>query len=222
MHATIPVLPEGILQLLACGAEAGERDGILAGLLDRGAGTLLAHGMAKLIELGFSFLACDKLDVVKKTRARGFFEENFVMNDPEADRGVRYYQGKFLIRTTKPEDDMNVYIRFCPDIERLFDGDDINPMHIVEAEALTEEEAEEIERDPERLDLVIRFKDIKAILGLIERANVGPVQLLLENQVQLTGNFGHMFKFGAIGKNVQLALEGDAANLNRAMENDGR
>ena len=29
------------------------------------------------------------------------------------------------------------------------------------------------------------------------------VQLLLENLVQITGNFGHMFKFGAIGKSVQ-------------------
>lgn len=207
MHATIPALPEGILQLLASGVKAGERDGTLAGLIDRGAGTLLAHGMARLIELGFGFLVCDDLDVVKKTRARAFFDENFVMNDPEAESGVRYYQGKFLIRTSKPEDDMNVYIRFCPDSDRLFDGGDIDPRHIVKAEALTEEEAEQIERDPERIDLVIRFKDIKAILGLIERPDAGPVQLLLENQVQLTGNFGHMFKFGAIGKNVQLALD---------------
>ena len=207
MHATIPAMPEGILQLLASGAKAGERDEALKGLIDRSAGILLAHGMAKLIELGFGFLVCDELDVVKKTKTRAFFDENFVMNDPEADGGVRYYQGKFLIRTTKPEDDMNVYIRFCPNTERLFDGDDIDPRYIVEAKALTEEEAEKIERDPDRIDLVIRFKDVKAILGLIERPDAGPVQLLLENQVQLTGNFGHMFKFGAIGKNVQLALE---------------
>jgi hypothetical protein len=26
--------------------------------------------------------------------------------------------------------------------------------------------------------------------------------------VQITGNFGHMFKFGAIGKNAQMALSG--------------
>lgn len=207
MHATIPVLPEGILQLLASGAKAGEDDGTLFKLIDRGAGILLAHGMAKLIELGFGFLVCDELDVIKKIKTRTFFDENFVMNDPEADGGIRYYQGKFLIRTTKAEDDMNVYIRFCPNIERLFNGDDINPKYIVEAKALTEKEAEKIEKDPAQVDLVIRFKDVKTILGLIERPNVGPVQLLLENQVQLTGNFGHMFKFGAIGKNVQLALE---------------
>jgi len=58
------------------------------------------------------------------------------------------------------------------------------------------------------VDLIIRFKDIKSILGLIERPDVDPVQLLLENQVQLTGNFGHMFKFGAIGKSAQQAISG--------------
>lgn len=207
MHATIPAMPEGILQLLSSGAKSAERDETLSGLIDRSGGILLAHGMAKLIELGFGFLVCDELDVVKKTKTRTFFDENFVMKDPEAEGGVRYYQGKFLIRTTKPEDDMNVYVRFCPNIEGLFDGDEIDPRHIVKAEALSETEAEKIEKDPERIDLVIRFKDVKAILDLIERPDTGPVQLLLENQVQLSGNFGHMFKFGAIGKNVQLALE---------------
>lgn len=206
MHATIPALPEGILQLLASGAQAVDRDRDLTALIDRNSGILLSHGMAKLIELGFGFLVCDELDAVKKIRARAFFDENFVMNDPEAKGGKRYYQGKFLIRTTKPEDDMNVYVRFCPNTERLFEGNEINPRHIVQAKALTEKEAEAIERDPEKVDLVIRFKDIQTIFGLIERPNVGPVQLLLENQVQLSGNFGHMFKFGAIAKNVQLTL----------------
>ena len=32
------------------------------------------------------------------------------------------------------------------------------------------------------------------------------VQQLLENQEQLTGNFGHMFKFGAIVERAQQAI----------------
>ena len=57
-----------------------------------------------------------------------------------------------------------------------------------------------------RSDLIIRFKDVKAILGLIEKPDADVVQLLLENQVQLSGNFGHMFKFGAIGESAQQAI----------------
>jgi len=36
---------------------------------------------------------------------------------------------------------------------------------------------------------------------------VDVAQLLIENLVQITGNFGHMFKFGAIGMNVQTAMK---------------
>jgi len=206
MHATIPSLPEGMKHLILTGSKAGELSGALEGLFDRGTGRLVAWGMAKLIELGFGFLICDELDPVKSTKAREFFDQNFVIQDPDAAEGIRYYQGKFLIRTLKPEDDMNVYIRFCPDIAKLFDGDEINHFEIVSAEAVTEEEAELIENDPDRVDLVIRFRDVQAILELIERPDVDPVQLLLENKVQITGNFGHMFKIGAIGNGAQQAI----------------
>ncbi|MCP3664319.1 MAG: hypothetical protein GY696_17825 [Gammaproteobacteria bacterium] len=207
MHATIPSLPGGIQQLMLSGYKAGELNGALKGLIDRASGRLMASGMAKLIELGFGFLIFEKLDFTKATKARAFFDDNFVMRDPNAKGCIRYYQGKFLIRTSKAEDDMNVYIRFCPNPDKLFMGDDINPHQIVSAEAVTEEEAEKIEKNPDKVDLIIRFKDVKAILGLIERPDVDPVQLLLENQVQITGNFGHMFKFGAIGKSAQQAID---------------
>ncbi|MDH5572321.1 MAG: hypothetical protein OEY89_11180 [Gammaproteobacteria bacterium] len=210
MHATIPSLPNGIHHLVLSGIQAGEVSGALEGLVDRGAGRLMARGMAKLIELGFGFLICEGLDPVKAEKSRTFFDENFIMRDTNAKTGIRYYQGKFLIRTRKPEDDMNVYIRFCPDTKKLFIGGQLNPAAIVSAEAVTESEAEAIEKDPDRVDLIIRFKDIKAILGLMERPEADVVQLLLENQVQLTGNFGHMFKFGAIGKNAQQAVSGVA------------
>ncbi len=206
MHATIPSLPSGVHQLVLSGVKAGELSDELEGLFDRAAGRLVARGMAKLIELGFGFLICEGLDDDKAEKARAFFEENFVMQDPNAEGGIRYYQGQFLIRTRKPEDDMNVYVRFCPNIDKLFRGGRLNPSAIVSAEALNENEAERIEKDPDKVDLIIRFKDVKSILGLMERPDADVVQLLLENLVQLSGNFGHMFKFGAIGKNAQLAL----------------
>ena len=140
-----------------------------------------------------------------------FFENNFVIKDPNVAGGIRYYQGKILIRTRKPQDDMNVLIKFCPDPEALYIqtpfGRQLNPAAIVTTEALSETEADRIERDPNEVDLMIRFKDTQAILGLAGRPNVDVAQLLIENLVQITGNFGHMFKFGAIGMNVQMAMK---------------
>lgn len=214
MHATIPSLPQGVQHLLQSGTYAGELSGEMEGLIDRAGGRLLAKGMATLIKLGFGFLVCEGLDEEKERRAEAFFDENFVIRDPNVPGGVRYYQGKFLIRTKKPEDDMNVYICFCPNPDDLYHdtplGRRLNPDAIVSTEAVTEAEAELIEKDPDKMDLVIRFKDLQAILGLVERPDADVVQLLLENLVQITGNFGHMFKFGAIGKSAQLVLTGDA------------
>jgi len=214
MHATIPCLPEGVHHLITNGARTGELSGELEGLLDRAAGRLIAQGMATLIKLGFGFLVCEGLDSEKERKATEFFTENFVINDPNAPGGIRYYQGQFLIRTKKPGDDMNVYIRFCPEPDKLFQetpfGRRLNPAAIVSVDAISERKAQKIEGNPDQMDLVIRFKDIQAILGLMERPDADVVQLLLENLVQISGNFGHMFKFGAIGKNAQLAVTGKA------------
>jgi hypothetical protein len=182
-----------------------ERD-LLQKLPGQIAGRLLAEGIAKAVELAFGFLALqDK---------KAFFDENFVMRDPEAPNDIRYYQGKFLIRTKQPDDDMNVYIRFCPNPDNIYLemplGNLLNPLAVIKAEAVDEKAADGIETDPERVDLVIRFRDIPSILGLVQRPNADPVQLLLENLVQITGNFGHLFKFGAIGKNAQSAVTGHA------------
>jgi hypothetical protein len=211
MHATIPALPDGIHYILKSGIQLGETDGSLDGLLDRMEGTLLATGMAALIKLGFGFLISPGLSESKARKAQHFFDDNFVMRDPNAPGGIRYYQGKILIRTRKPQDDMNVLIKFCPDPQALFIetpfGKQLNPVAIVTTEALSEAEADRIERDPNEVDLIIRFKDTQAILGLAGRPNADVAQLLIENLVQITGNFGHMFKFGAIGKNVQAAVK---------------
>ncbi|MBS0496511.1 MAG: hypothetical protein JSR51_02535 [Proteobacteria bacterium] len=211
MHATIPALPDGIHYILKSGIQLGETDGSLDGLLDRMEGTLLATGMAALIKLGFGFLISPGLSESKARKAQHFFDDNFVMRDPNAPGGIRYYQGKILIRTRKPQDDMNVLIKFCPDPQALFIetpfGKQLNPVAIVTTEALSEAEADRIERDPNEVDLIIRFKDTQAILGLAGRPNADVAQLLIENLVQITGNFGHMFKFGAIGKNAQAAVK---------------
>ena len=211
MHATIPALPDGIHYILKSGIQLGEADGSLAGLLDRMEGTLLATGMAGLIKLGFGFLINPGLSESKARKAQHFFDNNFVMRDPNAPGGIRYYQGKILIRTRKPQDDMNVLIKFCPDPQALFIdtpfGRQLNPVAIVTTEALSEAEADRIQRDPDEVDLVIQFKDTRAILGLAGRPNADVAQLLIENLVQITGNFGHMFKFGAIGMNVQTAMK---------------
>jgi len=210
MHATIPAMPQGIHHILKSGIDRGVADDNLVGLLDRAEGKMLANGMAVLVKLGFGFLTAEGLGGSKAEQAKKFFEDNFIMKDPNAEGGQRYYQGKFLIRTKKPDDDMNVWIRFCPDPNALFKqtskGPRFNPVAIVDSQALSEAEAEQIEHDPDRCDLVIRFKDTKAILGLLERPDADVVQLLLENLVQITGNFGHMFKFGAIGKHAQMIL----------------
>ncbi len=211
MHATIPALPGGIHYILKSGIQLGESTGSLGGLLNRMEGTMLAAGMAVMIKLGFGFLINPGLSESQTKKAQRFFENNFVIKDPNVPGGIRYYQGKILIRTRKPQDDMNVLIKFCPDPKALFIqtpfGKQLNPVAIVTTEALSEAHAEQIERDPNKVDLVIRFKDTQAILGLAERPDADVVQLLLENLVQITGNFGHMFKFGAIGKNVQMVMK---------------
>jgi hypothetical protein len=211
MHATIPALPKGIHHLLRSGLKLGESNSNLARFLNLAEGKLLANGMAILVKLGFGFLTSEGLSDSKAAQAQKFFEENFVIKDPRVAGGIRYYQGKILIRTRKPQDDMNVLIRFCPNPSQLFMqtpfGQRFNPVAVVDTQALSEAEAEQIEQDPNKVDLVIRFKDTKAILGLIERPDADVVQLLLENLVQIAGNFGHMFKFGAIGKNVQAYVE---------------
>lgn len=211
MHATIPALPGGIHYILKSGIELGEADGTLSGLLNRMEGTMLAAGMAVMIKLGFGFLINPGLSESQAKKAQHFFENNFIIKDPNVAGGIRYYQGKILIRTRKPQDDMNVLIKFCPDPEALYIqtpfGRQLNPAAIVTTEALSEAEADRIERDPNEVDLMIRFKDTQAILGLAGRPNVDVAQLLIENLVQITGNFGHMFKFGAIGMNVQKAMK---------------
>jgi len=172
---------------------------------------MLAEGIALILKLGFGYAGRDSLlDNQRAAKALAFFNENFVFVDPSAADSQRYYQGKFLFRTRKEHDNMNVWLRFCPDPDKLFVdtpfGRTINSLAIVETEVVDEQHADKLERDIDKVDLVVRFKDIDSIVGLIGRDDVDMVGLLLENVVQLTGNVGHLFKLGAIATNVEEML----------------
>jgi len=211
MHAGFPQSTTNLIHVLRIGAGADE---VLRPLLSRKGGKFLAESMAMLLKLGFGFVMRDSLlNQQQAAQARAFLEENFVIIDPEAPGGKRYYQGKFLIRTRRAGDDMNVLFCFCPQPERLLKqmpwGGTINSLEVVQTKVLSEQEAEELEHEPDKVDLVIRFKDVESILGLIGGANVDIVGMLLDNVVQLKGNVGHLFKLGSIGANIQQAIQPD-------------
>ncbi len=212
MHAGFPQSTSNLIHVLRIGADA---DDALRPLLSREGGEFLAESMALLLKLGFGFVMRDSLlDQQQAAQARAFLEENFVIIDPKAPGGKRYYQGKFLIRTRRAGDDMNVYFCFCTHPERLLKqmpwGETINSLEVLQTTVLTEQEAEKLEHEPDKVDLVIRFKDVEAILGLIGGANVDIVGMLLDNVVQLQGNVGHLFKLGAIGANIQQIIQSTA------------
>ena len=181
-------------------------------------GKVVAKVMAMLIEHGFqTFATIDAL--VKKN---SFFEENFIIFD---DRGKEsLYQGKFLIRTQHPDDQMNVWFSFLQgngfleDLSNLLKGirdktegridffSILQAADLVSTKTLNEKEADQYENDPERVDLVLRFKDIPSIYGLLQSQNLDMVDLMFKNLLQIYGNQNHMFKLGAITRNLQLAL----------------
>lgn len=208
MHAGFPIFSQDIRRVMSLGARDNKE---MPELIDSINGPVLASGMALLLKLGFGYVMRDYLLNKKQSKkALMFFNENFIFRDRNAPGGQRFYQGRFLLRTRKPGDNMNVWLRFCPEPDELFVdtpfGRSINSLKVVETDVVDEDEAARLERDPDKIDLVIRFKDIDSIVGLIGRDDVDIVGLLLENTVQLTGNVGHLFKLGAIAKNIELEL----------------
>ena len=211
MHAGLSCYSNSINEVIRLGERAGLDFSNFSKLFNRSSGILMAEGMALLVKLGFAYLIRDSL--LSKSDAKKsatFFDENFVIDDPNAKGGHRYYQGRFLIRTRKAKDDMNVLIRFCPDPDDLYFqtpfGKALNPKALLSTSTLSEKEAEELAINPDKVDLVIQFKDVESILSLIGRDDVDIVGLLLENLVQLKGNVGHLFKLGAIAKNIEMEL----------------
>ncbi|WFP49274.1 hypothetical protein PL263_14340 [Methylomonas sp. EFPC3] len=212
MHAGFPCLLPNLQKTLKLGANAAIDAGELPAVLDKAQGRLLAGGMAVALRLGFGYLLRDcQLDAAQAAKANAFFEENFIIIDPLAPGGQRYYQGKFLIRTSRRGDDMNVLLKFCPNPDALYIdtpfGRALNSLALVATEVLDENQADRIENDPSQVDLVVRFKDVQSIIGLLGRSGVDIVGLLLENLVQLTGHVGHLFKLGAIATDIQLSLD---------------
>ena len=207
MHAGFPCFTQDIQKVMQLGANSDETPK----LLESAGGTVIASGIAVLLKLGFGFIMRNSLvDAEQAKKANSFFEDNFVITDPYAPNGRRFYQGKFLIRTQKPGDDMNVWLRFCNKPDELFVktpfGEALNPLAVVDSKVLKEHKANQIAKNPDQVDLVISFRDLNAMLGLVGRANVGIVGLLLENVVLLKGNVGHLFKLGAIAKDIELSL----------------
>lgn len=212
MHAGFPCFSNDIRRVL----QLGEHDPVMPQLVESAGGTALAGGIALLLKMGFGYVMRDGLlDQKQSQHAERFFQDNFVFNDPYAENGHYYYQGRFLIRTRKPGDNMNVLLRFCPDPDALYIdtafGRCLNPLSVISTEILDEGAAQALEEQADAVDLVIRFKDIVSILKLIGRNDVDLVGLLLENVVQLSGNVGHLFKLGAIAKNIELELDVEMA-----------
>ena len=181
-------------------------------------GKLVAKVMALLIEHGFQAFATVNALIRKKS----FFEENFIILDDDAKEAL--YRGKFLIRTMQPDDQMNVWFGFLQSggllgllikffkYLRDITGDRIDfysilrALNLVSTKTLSEAEADQYENDPDRVDLVLRFKDIATIYRLLQSNNLDMVDLMFKNQLQIYGNQNHMYKLGAITKNLQLAL----------------
>ncbi len=134
-------------------------------------GKAVARVMALLIEHGFqAFATIDAM--VKKS---SFFEENFIILDDTGREDL--YRGRFLIRTREPGDQMNVWFGFLQgrglraslgdffkDLkEKTHDRIDLysffRASDLVSTRTLSETEADRYENDPDRVDLVLRFKD---------------------------------------------------------------
>ena len=181
-------------------------------------GKLVAKVMALLIEHGFqAFAAVNAL-----VKRRSFFEENFIILDDNAKEAL--YRGKFLIRTMQPDDQMNVWFGFlqsgglfAPLIKffkylrdktggRIDFYSILRSANLVSTKTLSEAEADQYENDPDRVDLVLRFKDIATIYRLLQSSNLDMVDLMFKNLLQIYGNQNHLYKLGAITKNLQLAL----------------
>ena len=181
-------------------------------------GKFVAGVMSMLIEHGFQAFA--SLDAL--FRKDSFFEENFIILDDHGDETL--YQGKFLIRTQQPDDQMNVWFGFLQGngtmdplsklLKEIRDTTEdridfysiIQSTDLVSTKILTEKEADEYENDPEGVDLVLRFTDISSIYNLLQSQNLDMVDLMFKNLLQISGNQNHMYKLGAITRNLRLAL----------------
>lgn len=181
-------------------------------------GKLVAKVMELLIEHGFQAFATVNALVKRKS----FFEENFIILDDDAKEAL--YRVKFLIRAMQPDDQMNVWSGFLPSgglfapllkfFKYLRDKTGgridfysiLRSANLVSTKTLSEAKADQYENDPDRVDLVLRFKDIATIYRLLQSSNLDMVDLMFKNLLRIYGNQNHLYKLGAITRNLQLAL----------------
>ena len=149
MHAGFPQVTPGLLRTLNTGMQS---EAHLKGLLAQSGGHLVAEGLALALRLGFGLILRDGLlDEVQSRRAQAFFADNFEISDPMTPGGKRYYQGRFLIRTRRAGDDMNVLLEFCPQPDKLYLampwGHSLDPFAVVQTHVMIEDEADGMERN---------------------------------------------------------------------------
>jgi hypothetical protein len=131
---------------------------------------------------------------------------------------------KVMALTRQPDDQMNVWFGFLQGngllaplgnfFKELRDKTEdridfysiLKSTDLVSTKTLSEAEADQYENDPDRVDLVLRFKDISSIYGLLQSQSLNMVDLMFTNLLQIYGNQNHMYKLGAITRNLQLAL----------------
>ncbi len=164
-------------------------------------GPIVAKAMAFVLKSVFLAIMCDAY--FNRDKAKEFFLENFEIDDDTVPGGKRYYEGKFLFRTDRPGDNMNVLLKFCHDPDALFDDDGyVDPDAVVSTKTLEEHEADKIEEAPDKVDFVIYFKDIAAMIGLIGMKDLDPITMLMNNVMHVKGNAGQIGKFGSIATNI--------------------
>lgn len=212
MHAGFPQLQDKLLNLIRLSVNGNrEIKRIFENAVDKKfRGTVFAQGMGAALQTGFTmFLQTSLITDFFRGDADRFFKDNFVYKGVNFDEQPidKYYQGKILISTRDSSENMNVLIEFCPNPDRLRGFiSNLHAHEVVKATALENQVARDYEQNPRKVDLVIYFKNIDSIVELALRGSPDMVGLLLENLVQIKGNLGHLFKLGAIVKNLELAV----------------
>ena len=94
-------------------------------------------------------------------------------------------------------------------IQHSIENDERNPLYVSPYRKFDDGQfaSYAIENDPNKVDVVIYFKDVQTIMGLVGKPDMDLVNMLLGNLVHIKGNVGHIFKFGSIAANLKSILQ---------------